>query len=111
MSQDKISVSEESMDKIRSRAKAIKLISKDRQVIKIAEEIMQIAGAEIDENSLDIMGKIEKKMKETKFTDPDLNANLYILYRNLMDKKISEKDAEELYEMYSKFEPFDKKIY
>lgn len=111
MSDDKISISEESMNKIKSKANEIKLISRDKQVIKIAEEIMSLVSAEIDKNSLNIMQKVELKMKETKFTNPDLNANLYILYRNLMDKKISEEDGEELYEMYSKIEPFDRKTY
>lgn len=111
MSEDKINVSEESMNKIKSKAREIKLISKDKQVIKAAEEIIDITAAEIEKNSLDIMQKIEAKMKETKFTNPDLNANLYIVYRNLMDKKITEEDATELYELYSKIEPFDKKTY
>lgn len=79
MSQDKISVSGESMDKIRSRAKAIKLISKDRQVIKIAEEIMQIAGAEIDENSLDIMGKIEKNERDQVYRSRSQCKSVYIV--------------------------------
>lgn len=111
MSKDKIKFNVESVEKIKSRIKAIKLMSKDKEISKLAVEVIELLENEIKENSITLMEKIELKMKETKFSDPELNANLYMVYRNLMDDKISEKDAEEIYELYVKSEFFDKKLY
>lgn len=111
MSEDKILISKDILTKIQSRAIAIKLASKDRQIIKEAEDILEIINAQLKENSLSLLEKIDKKMKETKLADPELNANLYILYRNLSDGKISEQDADALFELYVKSEPFNKTIY
>jgi len=51
---------------------------------------------------------IEDKMKETKYTNSELNVNLYLLYRKLIDEKISEKEALDTFEMYMKEEEFNK---
>lgn len=109
--EEKLLVNQEVVTKIQSRAMAIKLTSKDRQVIKEAEEILEIIEKILKDNTLTLNEKIEKKMKDTKFSDPEMNANLYILYRKLSDGKISPKDAEALFQLYINTEPFDKKIY
>lgn len=111
MANEKIKFNLESVDKIKSRVKAIKLMSKDKEISKLANEVIELLEHEIEENSISLMEKIELKMRESKFSDPELNANLYMVYRNLMDDKISEKDAEEMYQLYVKSESFDKKIY
>ncbi|WP_315114316.1 hypothetical protein [uncultured Clostridium sp.] len=109
--EEKLLVGHEVVTKIQSRAIAIKLTSKDRQVIKEAEEILEIIENILKDNTLTLNEKIEKKMRDTKFSDPEMNANLYILYRKLSDGKISPKDAEALFQLYINTEPFDKKIY
>lgn len=107
---DKLLVNEDIISKIQSRAKAIKVISKDKQVLKEAEEILQIVESIFNDNTMTLVEKVEKKMRETKFTDPEMNANLYILYRKLSDGKISQQDASALFEMYINAESFDKRI-
>lgn len=111
MGEEKILVNKETLTKIQSRATAIKLIAKDKQIIKEAQDILEMIDKELDQNSLSLIEKINKKMKETKLSDPELNANLYILYRKLSDGKISEQDAAELFERYVDLQPFDKTIY
>ncbi|WP_027624852.1 hypothetical protein [Clostridium lundense] len=109
--EDKILISKDILKKIQSRAITIKLVSTDRQITKEAEEILEIINVQLKENSLSLLERIDKKMKETKLSDPELNANLYILYRNLSGGKISEQDADALFELYIKSEPFNKTIY
>ncbi|WP_125152158.1 hypothetical protein [Clostridium rectalis] len=111
MGEDKIVLDKEILTKIQSRATAIKLISNDKQIIKEASEILSIIEEQFKVNSVSLLERINQKMKETKLSNPELNANLYILYRKLSDNKISEEDAAVLYDLYVSSEPFDKKIY
>lgn len=45
---------------------------------------------------------INLKIKETSGTNPELNAQLYILYRNLNQNKIPLQEARRLYKIYLK---------
>ncbi|KAJ51170.1 hypothetical protein BD780_002376 [Clostridium tetanomorphum] len=109
--EEKLLIHKETLVRIQSRAMAIKFLSKDKQLTKEVEEILELIDKEIKANSMSLIEKIEHKMKETKLTNPEMNANLYILYRKLSDGKISETDASALFELYINTEPFDKKIY
>lgn len=40
------------------------------------------------------------KLKEAKDINPQLNASLYLLYRNLSDDKITIQEAQKLFDMY-----------
>ncbi len=66
--------------------------------------------SELNYDNISLKEKISSKMKETKNSDPNMNANLYILYRNLVNGRITEEEALELYNMYIKIEPYDKTI-
>ncbi|GAA0724231.1 hypothetical protein GCM10008905_17830 [Clostridium malenominatum] len=107
---DKLIVSEEIILKIQSRANAIKVLANDKQVLKEAEELLDIIEEILEDNTMTLVEKIEQKMRETKFTDPEMNASLYILHRKLSDGKISPQDAMALFEMYVSSESFDKRI-
>lgn len=107
---DKLIVSEEIILKIQSRANAIKVLANDKQVLKEAEELLDIIEEILEDNTMTLVEKIEQKMRETKFTDPEMNASLYILHRKLSDGKISPQDAMALFEMYISSESFDKRI-
>lgn len=111
MVEEKLLVNKDVLIKIQSRAIAIKLMAKDKQIIKEAEDMLEMIDKELKENSLSLLEKIDQKMKETKLTDAELNANLYILYRKLSDNKISEQDAAALFDMYVSSQSFDKTIY
>lgn len=111
MGEDKRVVSKDVLIKIKSRAQTIKSLCKDKALIKEADEILDLINKELNKDAETVMEKIEQKMKETRNVNPDLNASLYILYRNLMKNKITEEDALELYKTYLESEVFDKKIY
>ncbi|WP_186429922.1 hypothetical protein [Clostridium sp. BSD9I1] len=111
MGADKMVVSKDILIKIKSRAQTIKSLCKDKVLVKEADEILDLISKELNKDTETVLEKIEKKMKETRNVNPDLNANLYILRRNLMKNKITEEDALALYTMYLESEVFDKKIY
>ncbi|OFH99380.1 hypothetical protein CLOACE_22500 [Clostridium acetireducens DSM 10703] len=112
MVDDKILINEKTINQIKSKAKIIKVITKEKQLIDIADEILNLLELDFKENnSSSLKEKIKKKMHETKITDPDMNASLYILYRKLSDGIISEEEAAKLLDIYESIEPFDKKVY
>ncbi|MBE6068709.1 MAG: hypothetical protein E7211_13590 [Clostridium lundense] len=111
MGEDKIVVSKDILIKIRSRAQTIKSLCKDKALVKEADEILDLISKELSKDTETVMEKIQQKMRETKTLNPDLNADLYIVYRNLIKNKITEEDALALYKMYLESEIFDKKIY
>lgn len=111
MGEDKIVISKDILIKIKSRAQTIKSLCKDKVLIKEADEILDLVNKELNKDTETVLEKIEQKMKETRNLNPDLNASLYILYRNLMKNKITEEDALALYKAYLESEIFDKKIY
>lgn len=111
MVQDRLIVNKDMLKKIQSRAKEIELITKDKSIAQNAEEIVEIINDIFKDNFTTLLEKIEQKMKEVKHSDPEMNASLYILYRKLVDKKISDENAATLFDVYIKSEPFDRKIY
>lgn len=62
-------------------------------------------------NELSIQEVIYEKMVEVKRDNPDLHLKLYMLYRNLMNGKISEIDAMESFENALSMYPSDVIIY
>lgn len=111
MQEETIVINKNLLTKIRSRAQTIKLLAKDKDLIKEAEEILDLINKESSKNTESLIERIEQKMRETKNSNPELNANLYIIHRNLVRNKISEQDALVLFEMYLSSEPFEKRIY
>lgn len=107
----RISIDIESMEKLRSGLNTIKLTSKEKDVIKEAEKLLNFLNEQITLGSLSLEERILQKMRETKNTDPDMNANLYILHRKLVNGQIDQKQALEMLEMYVKIEPYDNKMY
>ncbi|AAO36225.1 hypothetical protein K144313037_14980 [Clostridium tetani] len=111
MIDDKLIVDKNILKKIQSRATGIKITSKEKPIIKDAEEIIQIIDKILEDNSITLVEKIEQKMRDVRYSDPEMNANLYILHRKLVDGKINHKDADNLFHLYINSEPFDKKVY
>ncbi|MBC2582118.1 hypothetical protein [Clostridium sp. DJ247] len=101
---EKVLIGKELIVKIQSGLHTIRLTTKDKNIKKEAETLLKLLETETTFNSLSLEEKILQKMKETKGTDPDLNANLYILHRKLVNKQISEQQALQLLEMYIKTE-------
>jgi len=94
--------------KVKSGIREIMVLADDKNLRKKASELLNLLEDKpmIKVNSLYEM--IEDKMKETKYTNSELNVNLYLLYRKLIDEKISEKEALDTFEMYMKEEEFNK---
>lgn len=112
MGENMISISENDIKKILSELKEIKNLSFDDtvkfkvdQLLQIIEEITSVDSKE----SLEQM--IYDKMKESATKNPELNVKLYMLYRNLKDGRISQKEAKESYDIYLQMYPYDTLVY
>ncbi len=108
---EKILIDKECIDKIKSGLNSIKLTSKEKDIKKEAEKLFKLLEEETNLNDLSLEERILQKMKETKSSDPDMNANLYILHRKLVNKQITVQEAMEMFDMYVKIEPYENKLY
>lgn len=104
---EKISITKELMNKIKIGLNNISLATKDKNIKKEAEDLVKLVEAELIEEEVTVAERILKRMRETKNVDPDTNANLYILHRKLVNNQISETQALQMLEMYSKTENMD----
>lgn len=97
-----IMLSKDDMEKIKTKLNILKLLNEDLYAKEKVNEILTILDKEENiEKSMTIDEVITAKMMETKKTNPELNANLYILYRKLQDKRIDPIEAMRLYEVYT----------
>lgn len=111
MEKNKILISKDCIDKLILGLKSIKVSTTNKTLVKDIERLLKLLNDELREDSIPLKDKILDKMKETKGIDPELNANLYILYRNLDNGYINEEQAQELFGAYVKMESYNKKIY
>lgn len=111
MEKKKVPISKDCIDKIILGLKSIKVSTTNKVIIKDIEKLLDLLKKELIEENISLKDRILEKMKETKGTDPDMNANLYILYRNLDNGHITEQQAQELFNTYVKMEFYNKKIY
>lgn len=111
MEKKKILISKDCIDKIILGLKSIKVSTTNKVIIRDIEKLLNLLKEELNEDDIPLKNRILEKMKETKGIDPDMNANLYILYRNLDNEHITEQQAQELFNAYVKMEYYNKKIY
>ncbi|APM38534.1 hypothetical protein [Clostridium kluyveri] len=111
MEKKRILISKDCVDKIILGLKSIKVSTTNKVIVENIEKLLNLLKKELDEESIPLKDRILEKMKETKGIDPDMNANLYILYRNLDNEHITEQQAQELFDTYVKMESYNKKIY
>lgn len=104
---EKILIKKEVIDKIKAGLHTIRLTTKDKNIKKEAEILVQLLENETNSGGISLEEKIFQKMKETKGVDPDMNANLYILHRKLVNGQISEQHALELFQSYVKTDFFN----
>ena len=97
----KVLVSEELFSKITSTLKTIKVRSKDKEIVKEVSELLYKLENENKEDTATVAEKIKQKMNEMKSIDPATHADLYMLYRNVMDNRISEDEALRMFEMHN----------
>lgn len=108
---EKILISKEIIDKIRAGLHTIRLTSKEKSIQKEASTLLKSLEEELNMDDLSLEERILKKMKETKSSDPDMNANLYILHRKLVNGQISQQQALELFEIYVKTDNLNSGLY
>ncbi|KGM95016.1 hypothetical protein Z968_10245 [Clostridium novyi A str. 4552] len=112
MEKDMISISEDNIKKILSELKEIENLASDDVVKFKADQLMQMIGEMTSIDSKETLEQIiYKKMKESATNNPELNVKLYMLYRNLKDGKVSQKEAKEAYEIYIQMYPYDTLVY
>ncbi len=108
---DKVLLNKSLFQRIILELKELKVTCKDEQMNKKIGELLKAIYDDINNKNLSLEELIKEKMKETKFTNPDLNASLYLLYRNLISGKITEEDALIRFEAYVRMEGYDKTVY
>ncbi|MDW8799672.1 hypothetical protein P8V03_00715 [Clostridium sp. A1-XYC3] len=108
---NKILLNKDLLDKITSELKELKTICRDEKMAKKIEDLLNNIVDETTNKTVSLEELIREKMKETKLVNPDLNASLYLLYRNLVNGKITQEDALRRFEAYVRMEGYDKKIY
>lgn len=108
---EKILISKEIVDKVKAGLHTIRLTTREKSIQKEAAVLVKLLEDEIKMDSSSLEEKILKKMKETKSTDPDMNANLYILHRKLVNGQISEQQALELFEAYVRTDSLNNGLY
>ncbi|WP_446897161.1 hypothetical protein ACSVC9_09030 [Clostridium sp. LBM24168] len=108
--EDKVLISRQCIDRIVSGLKTIKISENNKMIKKQISDMLNMLESQLNYENLSLEDKILKKMKETKSSDPDMNANLYILYQNLVNGRISEEQALDRYNLYVKIEPYEKTI-
>lgn len=105
-SNEKILIKKEVIDKMKAGLHTIRLTTKEKSIKKEAEALVKLLEGETNLDGISLEEKILQKMKETKNVDPDMNANLYILHRKLVNGQISEQQALELFQSYVKTDFF-----
>jgi hypothetical protein len=108
---EKILIRKQVIDKVMAGLHTIRLTSKEKNIQKEAEILVKLLGDEIVVDNESLEEKILQKMKETKSTDPEMNANLYILHRKLVNGQISEAYALELFEGYVRTDNMNNSFY
>lgn len=108
---EKILIKKEVIDKIKAGLHTIRLTTKEKSIQKEAATLVKLLEDETVVSNQSLEEKILQKMKETKSSDPDMNANLYILHRKLINGQISEEHALELFEGYVRTDYMNNSLY
>lgn len=108
---EKVLMSKELVDKMKAGLHTIRLMSKEKSIQKEAAALVKLLEEETNVNSGSLEERILQKMKDTKTTDPAMNASLYILHRKLVNGQISEHQALELFEVYAKTDSMNNSIF
>lgn len=98
---EKVIVNKESLDKMQTKLRGLKVIVKDKQIQSLVSEILELIDDELNAKDISVEEIIKDKMKETKFSNPELHFELYKLYRKLTDGKIDEAEALKAYHLYT----------
>lgn len=98
--EEKVLIRKNTIEEIQGKLNRIRLTTGEYSIKSIAEEILNLLEVEFKIEEEPIEEVIRKKMLETKNTNPELHFKFYMLYRKLIDKRITEEDALKTYELY-----------
>lgn len=90
------------LEKVQLQLKEIEIMSTDYRVKEKVHKLLDYIDLETSNNKVEFAEMVYSKIKETKPLYPELSTYLYLLYRNLMQGKVSLQEAQGLYEMYMK---------
>ncbi|GKU23565.1 hypothetical protein [Clostridium folliculivorans] len=89
------------VEKIKNKLNILKLLVEDPYEKEKVEEVLHIINTDHTKGENESIEEvIYNKMKETKSTNPELSADLYMIYRKLQQKKIDPAEAIQLYKIY-----------
>lgn len=97
---EKILINKEILEKIKGRLEGLRLMSSERDVKKELESLIKIFIEEIESEKLSFRELLSEKIRETKYSNPELNFKLYMLQRKLDDGKVSDEEALKAYDLY-----------
>ncbi|QLY78752.1 hypothetical protein [Clostridium intestinale] len=98
---DKLVVKRESLEKLRTDIKVLKVMIDNRDALRIINEMSEVIEDNLKFDEVNIKDKIKDKMTKTESTDPELSFKLYMLYRKLSDGKIDDAEAARDFEIYT----------
>lgn len=90
------------LEKVQLQLKEIEILSTDYRIKEKIHKLLDFIELETSNTKAEFAEIVHSKVKETKALYPELSTYLYLLYRNLMQGKISLQEAQSLYEMYMK---------
>lgn len=99
MSIEEINIDKKDFDNIIHELKMLKLRINDRNSGILVDNILSIMNSYEDENQIILLKKrIKEKMVEVKYTNSQLNSDLYILLRNLEEGRTSMEQTSAIFE-------------
>lgn len=96
----KILVEKDNLEKMLVKLRGLKLLAEDKNAKSVIDEIIELLDNELNAKQVSVENMIKDKMNETKFSNPDQHFKLYMLYRKLVENKITEEKALEDYKIY-----------
>lgn len=90
------------LEKIHKDLIDVEAVCSDYDVKEKLLSIIDLIEKETSNNKVIFIDMIYSKLKETKGRNSDLNTRFYMLYRNIVEGKISMQEAQEMYDMYVK---------
>lgn len=90
------------IERIQIDLRETELVCSDYLVKEKIHNILDYIELETIDNKVILEALIKEKIKETKCVNSELNTSFYLLYRNFLEGKITIKDAQSMYVMYTK---------
>jgi len=96
---EKIFVKKDSLGKILTKLRGLKVMAKDKEMQLTIDQILELLDDELKVKDISVEEMIRDKMDETKISNPEKHLKLYMLYRKLVENKITEEEALNIYEL------------